>query len=464
VPYSELGPTYGLTAPFIASLTPRESTFEIRDTRSSLALRVHPSGKKRLRYHNRSTGVVATMPWAPTRTPGHVTLEQGRAWALRLDSAREVGIDELQNVVNELRSALSPPPPHQRVTRPGVRTVEAVFNEWFEKRIEPNYQHPLAERAKIANYILPATEDPADSTGPRLGDIDISQVTVSHCAWPIELALYRGHDSQAAHVFKTVSQGFSYAARRGYTRVNVAADMDMLDFGLDEQPRDRALSKMEIPLFWNRIAHAPLAKTMAFRIILLTGVRISQFLNALRINIDLRRRIWAIPFEDRKISLRRRRSMKTKRPFLIPFPRLVGDMFEQLMELGGESPYLVPSSRIPGAPLSKAALGREMARHFGERKRLPPLCPLPGGPLVTHDLRRTLRSHLISTEVRAPLYVAERCLDHSMGRLIATYEVPVDPDHMDYIEDRREALEKFAALVTRLVDAAPVAMPVLADG
>ncbi|MBK7421601.1 MAG: hypothetical protein IPJ48_00045 [Propionivibrio sp.] len=46
-----------------------------------------------------------------------------------------------------------------------------------------------------------------------------------------------------------------------------------------------------------------------------------------------------------------------------------------------------------------------------------------------HDFRSTARSHLGALGV--PVIVAERCLNHSLGGLIAVY------DQHDYLEERR---------------------------
>jgi len=59
-----------------------------------------------------------------------------------------------------------------------------------------------------------------------------------------------------------------------------------------------------------------------------------------------------------------------------------------------------------------------------------------------HDLRSTARSHLAALGV--PPLVAERCLNHSLGGLVAVY------DKHDYLDERRAALEKWAALLTEL--------------
>ena len=56
-----------------------------------------------------------------------------------------------------------------------------------------------------------------------------------------------------------------------------------------------------------------------------------------------------------------------------------------------------------------------------------------------HDLRSTARSHL--AELGVSVLVAERCLNHTLGGLVAVY------DQHDYLAERRAALETWAAFV-----------------
>jgi integrase len=49
-----------------------------------------------------------------------------------------------------------------------------------------------------------------------------------------------------------------------------------------------------------------------------------------------------------------------------------------------------------------------------------------------HDLRSTARSHLGALDV--DVLIAERCLNHSLGGLVAVY------DKHDYLPERRKAL------------------------
>ena len=64
---------------------------------------------------------------------------------------------------------------------------------------------------------------------------------------------------------------------------------------------------------------------------------------------------------------------------------------------------------------------------------------LPIDYFTPHDLRRTLRTHLSRLGI-AP-HIAEKCLNHSLSKLGKTY------DKHTYLDERREALEKWATVV-----------------
>jgi integrase len=77
--------------------------------------------------------------------------------------------------------------------------------------------------------------------------------------------------------------------------------------------------------------------------------------------------------------------------------------------------------------------------------RLDKICGVQGW--VLHDLRRTTATKL--AELKVPPHVTEKILNHSssrvagpMGKIYQRYE---------YLEERREALELWAAALTRIV-------------
>ena len=67
-------------------------------------------------------------------------------------------------------------------------------------------------------------------------------------------------------------------------------------------------------------------------------------------------------------------------------------------------------------------------------------------PFTVHDLRRTARSHLAALGI-AP-HIAERVLNHKLKGVEGVY------DRYDYFAERRDALDRWAAHLTRLIQLA----------
>lgn len=164
---------------------------------------------------------------------------------------------------------------------------------------------------------------------------------------------------------------------------------------------------------------------LALKILLATCTRIGELTRAEWSHVDFGRREWEIPAEH----------SKNKKRFLIPLPDVVVGWFLELQQLAFGSRYVLPvrSRRGEGdrpmesstlnvacnrihAALKDKETGREACRRF-----------------TPHDLRSTARSHLSALGV--DIIVAERCLNHSLGGLVAVY------DQHDYLTERRAALD-----------------------
>lgn len=124
-------------------------------------------------------------------------------------------------------------------------------------------------------------------------------------------------------------------------------------------------------------------------------------------------------------------SKTTSKPFVIPMSDAVLGWFGQLKTLSCGSRWVVPG-RSGKKHLTDAAIAAAIDR----------LCDkLPDVRRFTpHDCRSTARSHLAALGV--PVLVAERCLNHALGGLVAVY------DQHDYLDERRKALALWADFLT----------------
>jgi integrase len=168
-----------------------------------------------------------------------------------------------------------------------------------------------------------------------------------------------------------------------------------------------------------------LKNALAVRILLATCVRKGELLRARWEHIDLEAGLWRVPDEN----------SKSKRGFTIPLPSTVARWFGELEAIACGSEWVLPGQRLT-EPMCRSTLNVALDRLGCEVRRFTP-----------HDLRSSARSHLAALGV--DIVVAERCLNHSLGGLVAVY------DRHDYLEERRRALEVWASFLESCEQARP---------
>ena len=166
---------------------------------------------------------------------------------------------------------------------------------------------------------------------------------------------------------------------------------------------------------------------LAIKILLATCTRIGELIGARWDEIDMERREWIIPVER----------SKNKKRFVIPITDAVAGWFGELKTISFGSAFVLPiRRRVDDAggdkPMESTSLNAAINR----------LCASLGDKcrrFTPHDLRSTGRSHLGAMGV--DLLIAERCLNHSLGGLVAIY------DQHDYLTERRKALDLLSGFV-----------------
>jgi integrase len=447
-------PPRGLTPKFIEALQPAEDRYDVSDRRApGLRLRVLPkTGKKVFRWVCNARRQVYTIgPWALSEQPGFVTLAQAREWLERLKAAHVGGT--IDAVELELKAVLHPAHvPSSTPAAPGVVTLSTVAEEFYKRRILPHRKRPEAARRVLDLDVIPV-----------LGARPIAELATRDCAAAIERVVDRGAPVHAGKVLALLKQLTRYAQARGYTDRNPAAPLDPKDLGIEANMRRRFLTAEEIPLFWRglevrreprpdkngdvqrRRALEP-ATIAGLRLLLMSGVRSGELLRARWEHVDEDAKTWTIPVENQKLT---KDQEKTAKPFVVPLTPTALELLDELRAIAAEhkdkdgkpSPWVIASGQSHDGRYTDKALGRALRRLQAEPD---PLLALPGGEVTPHDLRRSMRTHL--GKLRVPLHIVERCLNHSLGRIVQTY------DQGDYLDERREALEKWDAYVQRLLD------------
>lgn len=190
------------------------------------------------------------------------------------------------------------------------------------------------------------------------------------------------------------------------------------------------LSDVELRALLPALPAMGVQNALMVKILLSTATRIGELVNAKWVDIDFEKRLWTIPAENIKGRKVKANNGEDVKDYVIPLTPQVTSWFLELQSLAFGSGYVLPirsrKKAVGDAPMEPATLNAAINAFC--KKYLEAKCRR----FTPHDLRSTARSHLGALGV--DLLIAERCLNHSLGGLVAVY------DQHDYLEERRKAL------------------------
>jgi integrase len=296
---------------------------------------------------------------------------------------------------------------------------------WTFRKLAEDYFDKGAKKL-AAGTITNRTQQLRDYVYPKIGNIAAADVTPADIVGIVEAAA-----GKSLHVARLVMVGIRMVFAHGIARHVVTANpcahirSDAIIGGAPDQRERVMLTDTEISAVFKALPTMSRPNSLMVRILLATGARIGELVQAEWVHLDFERAEWTIPPEH----------SKTKRGFVIPLPPMVAGWFAELHSMAFGSRYVMPirtrfSGKEGDAHMEPVTLNAALVTLA---KRLDKKCRR----FTPHDLRSTCRSHLGALGV--DVLIAERCLNHSLGGLVATY------DKHDYLTERRRALELWAA-------------------
>lgn len=255
----------------------------------------------------------------------------------------------------------------------------------------------------------------------RLGGLTARDVDPADIALLIEQIGMRSR-SMAEVVLTAVNEAFKHGIARRVVVANPCAGLTVGAICGKTETRERVmLAEPELRALLAELPTIGIENALTVKILLATCVRISELALAEWSHLDFDKAEWFIPPEN----------SKTRNGFTVPLVPAVIGWFRELQPLACGSRYVLPArrtSRAKGAdaPFEQRSLNamlHKLCDRLGDHCRR----------FTPHDLRSTARSWLAAMGVAVP--VAERCLNHSLGGLLAIY------DQHDYMTERRAALE-----------------------
>ncbi len=301
------------------------------------------------------------------------------------------------------------------IERAAAKTLRELATDYMEKAFPRLAASTIKQRRQhIVGVIL-----------PKLGNLAAREVTTADVVALME-AVGKKSVNVAELVFTAMSEIFKHGIARHVVTSNPCAGITIAAIcGKPEPTRQRLkLTEQELRAILPELPSTGAENALTVKVLLATCVRLGELARAQWEHVDFDRAEWFIPDEN----------SKTGRGFTVPLSSPVVGWFKELQILACGSAYVLPARQ-----------SRRGESHFEQRALnaiLSKFCVRMGDKVrrfTPHDLRSTARSHLAGMGVN--VVVAERCLNHTLGGLLAVY------DQHDYMTERRAALDIWADFI-----------------
>lgn len=332
------------------------------------------------------------------------------AAARKAAAVLRVRVQQGDDLVTEKRRAI-----HERAT---AWTVRALVDDYLAKIAGRVAESTLSQRRQqLRDHVL-----------TKIGALRVQDVTPAEVVDIAETAA-----AKSLHVARLVLTAVHEVFAHGVARHVIERDPSVhvsAKAVIGPRPVNRTrimLTEAELRAMLPALDTIGRSNALAVRILLATCTRIGELVGARWDEIDMERREWVIPPER----------SKNKKRFVIPVTDAVAGWFGELSTIAFGSSFVLPiRKRLDDAggdkPMESTSLNAAINR----------LCESLGDGcrrFTPHDLRSTGRSHLGAMGV--DLLIAERCLNHSLGGLVAIY------DQHDYLTERRKALDLLSGFI-----------------
>ncbi|MAC48206.1 MAG: hypothetical protein CMI12_15365 [Oceanospirillum sp.] len=236
---------------------------------------------------------------------------------------------------------------------------------------------------------------------------------------------------QARKCLTTVNLALDYGLTRQIVTENPARLLRPKDFGATPNaPRDRWLSIAELRQLWRYLDsdqhNISFTMVTAIKLLIFTGARRSEVIQAQWSEFDLDNGVWLLPAER----------SKNKQPHTFYLAAEAIELVKALLPETGHSQHVFESPSLKGQPITPPAVSRAINRIWKA---------LDCDPLTVHDLRRTCSSHWVDT-LGADSRLGELMLNHlPADKLVRTYQQGKQP------ERQRDTWEQWAEVIATRV-------------
>ena len=351
----------------------------------------------------------------------------GKARELTIGRYPDISLAKARELASEERVSIQR---GQDVAREKQKANNARAAAWSFRELAQDYM-TIRFPSLAANTVKQRRHHIESLLIPKLGSLPAKEIEGADVITIIEKIGQRSF-SVAELTLTAASEIFQHGVKKRKVAANPCKGMSISDICEKVKPtRQRLmLTEEELRTILPALPGIGAENALAVKIQLATCVRLGELTKAEWGHVDFDRAEWFIPDQN----------SKTGRGFTIPLPPSVVGWFRELEAFACGSRYVLPARQAR----RRKNFGGEV--HFEQRAMnamLHKLCDKLDGKVrrfTPHDLRSTARSHLAALGVN--LIVAERCLNHSLGGLVAIY------DRHDYLDERRAALKRWTEFLS----------------
>ena len=318
-------------------------------------------------------------------------------------------------------------PIEDRTPVPATANVASMLDDFVTRHVRNNNQ-PLRSADEYESAFNRLVK-------PRIGKLSVYEVRRSHVNKMLDEIEDSNGPVMADRTLAYLRKAFNWYAARD-DEFNVPVVRGMARIKPKERARTRVLSDEEIRIIWPALGAAGTFGALV-KALLLTAQRRDEIAHMSRKEID-EHGIWTIPGQR----------YKTKKPNHVPLSKAAVALIDGMPKLD-DCDLVFPSqvkTPFSGFGKSKVALDRAVLKALQKRaKKGAKVHPLPNWTL--HDLRRTAKTLMVRAGVRPD--ISERVLGHVIAGVEGTY------DRHSYVDEKRDALEKLAAMIERILKPLP---------
>jgi len=407
------------------SLKPKEKAFKVTD-RDGMYVVVLTTGTISFRYDYRLNGRRETL------AIGRYDVDLARQSTRELDALEygmSLSLREARQLLNRARRDVERgvSPSRAKVEKRVSAASASNFDGWAENYFK-HKGDPKSGAEQLAESTLALRRAAYRRViEPELGKLKLEEVTPQRLKRLCDETKEKRGPAVAVHVREIVLAVFNHARGSGLTVDNPAEAIRASTIATFE-PRERALSPAEIRKFLttlDRVATMPTLR-LALRLILLTGVRKSEFIDAVWSEIDFDAERWTIPGAR----------MKAGKDHVVPLSDQGLDILTTFRSCFVSSVYLHPSRYDSETPISNATLNRVIDSAVELIRKDDPDFQSFG----VHDLRRTFSTGL--NRAKFDERWIEMSLAHApKNRIAAVYNVN------RYLSERKIMLQCWADMI-----------------